>query len=193
VVLLRDAAASEVDIEAAAIELPLLRSEEQDTIWRNPADNATGSALGLAVDTLTAQLWRAGRLEEVCEAPASYHIVLAGPSCEQYFQNLKKLAPEHVDTQRRMPTRRLVRLLTEDSSDAAIVTHDMLRGPYSLLTDLIELYSDPAGRLVAELMPGSVGRPRRLAVEWPTATPTSWTPDTVIAADKKSPKPASLR
>ncbi|WP_432830924.1 hypothetical protein [Dactylosporangium sp. CA-092794] len=111
--------------------------------------------------------------------------MLAGPVCQQYVDTLIPLPAEQVDAARAEPSRRLVRLITEDAPDETLHAYDLLRRDGGHLADLVALFHDPAGRLVAELRPGTSGGPPRLAVEWPTSLPTGWTDTTVIAADQE--------
>jgi hypothetical protein len=110
-------------------------------------------------------------------------ISTAGPVAQDYRAQLTPLPQQTVTKLRAKPTRRLLRLLTNE-------THLPTLKHYGFLTDAVEnqaqLYTDPAGRWVAEFKLDEADHPD-LAVEWPTGKPPAgWGEHTVIAGDKSS-------
>ncbi|MCW3819507.1 hypothetical protein ONA91_34215 [Micromonospora sp. DR5-3] len=174
------AAGRDLDPAAALDELDRLAQAEADLPWR-PSD-PYGDALRQAILLLRGQLVR-DYPERVYTFCVTYSWPDAhGPIHDEYRRHLTRLttADAHGDPDR--PTRRLVRLLTEDATDAAIAHHQMLDRARERL---VGLYRDPEGRLVAHLTAGVSGVADHLLIEWPTnMPPAGWTEQTVIAADK---------
>ncbi|MFF4880218.1 hypothetical protein [Micromonospora sp. NPDC000668] len=174
------AAGRDLDPEAAADELDRLAQVEADLPWR-PGD-PYGGALRQAILLLRGRL-AATQPERVYTFCVTYSWPDAhGPIHDEYRRHLTRLTPADAHGDPERPTRRLVRLLTEDATDAAIAHHQMLDGARERL---VGLYRDPEGRLVAHLTAGVAGIADHLLVEWPTGMPPAgWTAQTVIAADE---------
>ncbi|MDG9674848.1 hypothetical protein [Micromonospora sp. DH14] len=174
------AAGRDLDPEAAADELDRLTQVEADLPWR--PDDPYGDALRQAILLLRGEL-AATHPERVYTFCVTYSWPDAhGPIHDEYRRHLTRLTPADAHGDPDRPTRRLVRLLTEDATDAAIAHHQLLDRARERL---VELYRDPQGRLVALLTAGIAGIADHLLIEWPTSMPpASWTAQTVIAADK---------
>ncbi|WP_422742494.1 hypothetical protein ACN27B_29355 [Micromonospora sp. WMMD754] len=174
------AAARGFDPDIAATELDRLAEIEAVLPWG--PDDAYGAALHEAILLLRGQL-AAGHPERVYTFPVTYSWPDAhGPICDEYRRHLTRLtaADPHGDPVH--PTRRLVRLLTEDATDAVIARHHLLDRARERLIDLCQ---DPDGRLVARLASGTSHLADTLLIEWPTGMPPAgWTAQTVIAADR---------
>ncbi|OWV04707.1 hypothetical protein B5D80_19640 [Micromonospora wenchangensis] len=174
------AAGRTFDPDAAGAELARLAEVEANLLWQ--PDDPYGAALREAILMLRGQL-AATDPETVYTFPVTYSWPDAhGSICEEYRRHLTALAPADRHGDPTHPTRRLVRLLTEDATDTVIARHQLLD---RARRRLIGLYRDPDGRLVAHLASGAAEIADELLIEWPTSMPPDgWTAQTVIAADK---------
>ncbi|MFJ2081247.1 hypothetical protein ACIOBK_01755 [Micromonospora chokoriensis] len=174
------AAGRDLDPEAAADELDRLAQVEADREWRS--DDPYGNALRHAILLLRGRL-AATHPERVYTFPVTYSWPDAhGPICDEYRRHLTSLTPADAHGDPEHPTRRLVRLLTQDASDAAIAHHQLL---VNARERLVAIYRDPQGHLVAHLTAGFAHLDDELLIEWPTSMPPAgWTEQTVIAADE---------
>ncbi|MER7455626.1 hypothetical protein [Micromonospora sp. NPDC126480] len=174
------AASRDFDTDAAAAELDRLTEVEADLPWKS--DDPYAGALHEAILLLRGKL-AATHPDRVYTFPVAYSWPDAhGPICDEYRRHLIRLTPAepHGDPDR--PTRRLVRLLTEDAHDTVVTGHQLLDRARQRL---VNLYRDPDGRLVAHLAAGASHLADELLIEWPTCMPPAgWTAQTVIAADK---------
>ncbi|MEV7817381.1 hypothetical protein AB0P05_43095 [Streptomyces flaveolus] len=174
----RTAAARELHLGYAAAELHEVRAAETEQPWDSPY----GEALWEAARSLAGHLVRYSP-EDFFTTVNRELISTAGPVAQDYRAQLTSLPQQTVTELRAKPTRRLLRLLTNE-------THLPTLKHYGFLADAVEnlaqLYTDPAGRWVAEFKPKE-GDHADLAVEWPTGKPPAgWGEHTVIAGDKSS-------
>jgi hypothetical protein len=174
------AAGRAVDPDAASAELDQLVEVEGDMLWQ--PDNPYGAALREAILLLRGQL-AATDPAQVYTFPIAYSWPDAhGPICDEYRRHLIRLIPTDAHGDPDRPTRRLVRLLTEDPTDTVIAHHQLLDHARQRL---VGIYRDPEGRLVAHLTAGFTHLADELLIEWPTSMPSAgWTAQTVIAADE---------
>ncbi|WP_109804739.1 hypothetical protein [Micromonospora sicca] len=173
------AAGRDLDPDAALDELDQLAEVEGNLPWM--PDDPYGGALREAILFLRGRLAREhpGR---VYTFPTVYSWPDAhGPIHDEYRRYLTPLTPADPHGDPQHPTRRLVRLLCEEASDAGIAHHRILDRARERL---LGLYRDPEGRLVAHLAAGMPHLADELLIEWPTGMPPGgWTEQTVIAAD----------
>ncbi|MFF9409839.1 hypothetical protein ACF1B0_30595 [Streptomyces anandii] len=179
----RTAAARELHLGYAAAELHEVRAAEAEQPWDSPY----GEALWEAARSLAGHLVHYSP-EDVFTTVNRELISTAGPVAQDYRAQLTPLPPQTVTTLRAKPTRRLMRLLTNETHLPTLKHYRFLEKE---LKDLTQLYTDPAGRWVAEFKPGhshvdDADHPD-LAIEWPTGKPPAgWGEHTVIAGDKSS-------
>ncbi|MFH9968544.1 hypothetical protein ACH4PR_45860 [Streptomyces mirabilis] len=167
----------------AAAELHELREAESTQPWDSPY----GEALWEAARSLAGHLVHYSP-EDVFTAVNREHIGTAGPVAQDYRAQLTPLPEKTVAKLRAHPTRRLLRLLINDTHLPTIKHYGFLE---QALEELAHLYTDQAGRWVAEFQPGHShiddAKHPDLAVEWPTGKPPAgWSEQTVIAGDKSS-------
>ncbi len=176
------AAGRDFDPDAAATELDQLVPVEADLPYLPEKDDPYAAALRQTILLLRGRLAR-DYPAQVYTFPIAYSWPDAhGPICDEYRRHLTRLTPADVHGDQDNPTRRLVRLLTEDASDAAIAHHQLLDHARERL---VGIYRDPEGRLVAHLTAGFAHLADELLIEWPTSMPPAgWTEQTVIAADE---------
>ncbi|MGW0561435.1 hypothetical protein ACWDZ4_12580 [Streptomyces sp. NPDC003016] len=132
-----------------------------------PTTAVHGDAVEHAVQAL-AYTVAARQPSAVPERIYAYHWPHQGPVGDLLMDQLTRIkgAENFMDGGRAWGTRRIHRLL-------AMWGEDQLTG----------IYTDHAGRYVLTLKPDQAGKPPLFLAEWPTALPTGWTKDTVIAAD----------
>ncbi len=172
----RDAARTEVDLDAAAAELERLRPLEAE----QPYPGVLGEALSDAT-RLLGWLLRRHRPDLVFDTTVRVTITCAGPVAEQWQQTLTPVPDaERTDL---AATRRVARLISPDISPRE---EEVFRYVQDNREQLTGLWRDHAGRLVAELTEKSWDGHSLLDVEWPTNLPDGWTDHTVIAADAES-------
>jgi len=172
----RDAARMDVDLDAAAAELERLRLLEA----QQPYPGVLGEALFEAT-SLLGWLLSSHRPELVFDATVRVVIICAGPVAEQWHQTLIPVAAD--EQAKLVASRRIARLLSPDISPR---TEEEFGFVQKSRQELIGLWRDHAGRLVAELTERAWDGSPLLNVEWPTNLPHGWNDHTVIAADDQS-------
>ncbi|MDQ3763952.1 MAG: hypothetical protein M3460_20810 [Actinomycetota bacterium] len=139
-----------------------------------------GEALREACRTLSAIL-KHTLPEAAAEAPIPYTILVLGPVTKQYLATCTPLPEDEQEQLLANSSRRLVRLLVMVAEDP-----EYIRGSGLLeraIKEVVTLYHDPAGRMVAKIRPTNEYHEARLAIEWPQTFPDDWTEATVIAGD----------
>ncbi|MEU7159191.1 hypothetical protein AB0A98_22545 [Streptomyces chrestomyceticus] len=172
----RSAAAQQLLPQAAAEQLHALRAEEAVQEWDSPY----GDALWESVRVLGGQLVDHAP-EDVFATVSHEHIEVAGPVARDWYASLTPWPPEKKAAELACPSRRLMRLLC---SETHLPTLKEFGTMDRTLDDIAQLYTDSAGRWVAEHKKEGLGAGTTLSIEWPTGKPAGpWTEATVIAGD----------
>ncbi|MDX3523730.1 hypothetical protein [Streptomyces scabiei] len=172
----RSAAAQQILPQAAAEQLQALRAEEAVQKWDSPY----GDALWEALRVLCGHLLEHSP-EDVFATVSHEHIEMVGPVVRDWRATLTPWPQEKMNAELARPSRRLMRLL---SSETHLPTLKEFGVMDRAVGDVAQLYTDRAGRWVAEHKKKGAGNGVALSVEWPTGKPVGpWTEETIIAGD----------
>jgi hypothetical protein len=171
-----EAAQSEPDLAAAAIELEKLRPLEA----QEPYPSTLGEVLFEATREL-GWLLQKHRPELVFDAVIRQGITSAGPVVEQWRQTLVPLTD--IEVQGLIGSRRIARLLSPDISAR---TESEFKFVEKARRQVVGIWRDYAGRLTVETIEESWDGHPLLELEWPMGLPADWNEHTIIAADPEA-------
>ena len=176
------AANTTFDAEAAAAELPGLRTAEADLPIGHPAGDVLHDAAGMLAYRLRDTHPDIAR----GAAPKRTVVEAGGPVTTQYLTGLTRLSDDEMQALLDNPTRRIAALLTGEHYRAR--WHPEIID--STRRQVLALYRAPDGRYTTESQPRDrTDTKHHLAIEWPANLPANWGGDTRIAADDSGPGP----